>query len=84
MTAYVGGSARFDCSIKATPPAAIVWQKDNAQLAIDDHRYVATGRAATTNKQKTLDNDVLVLLKRSAFVCLWGEGWGGGAPGKKN
>ena len=38
LRAYVGGSARFDCSIKATPPAAIVWQKDNAQLTIDDYR----------------------------------------------
>ena len=38
VTANVGGSARFDCSIKAMPPAAIVWQKDHAQLTIDDQR----------------------------------------------
>ncbi|XP_076438818.1 protogenin-like [Babylonia areolata] len=37
---HVGGKARFDCSIKATPPATIVWQRDNVQLSVDDHRFI--------------------------------------------
>ncbi|KAL8595523.1 hypothetical protein ACOMHN_000731 [Nucella lapillus] len=40
VVTYVGGSARFDCSIKAIPPATIIWQRDNEQLTVDDHRFV--------------------------------------------
>ncbi|KAL8595530.1 hypothetical protein ACOMHN_000738 [Nucella lapillus] len=40
VVTYVGGSARFDCSIKAIPPATIVWQRDNEQLTVDDHKFV--------------------------------------------
>ena len=36
MSTFIGGAARFDCSIKASPPATIVWQKDNVQLTVDD------------------------------------------------
>ncbi|PVD36302.1 hypothetical protein C0Q70_03280 [Pomacea canaliculata] len=51
--AFIGGTARFECSIQATPPAVIVWQKDNSQLPSNNDRFIQfpTGALQIQNVQ---------------------------------